>query len=134
MFRDGLELVLRIKSARFLRKRRRHVKTIAKKKDADVLQAQVRVDVRKGVHVPESKSLTVEEAGRGWIDSCGDLERTTRDGYEQHLRDHINPFIGAVRPPLLTVAGVRDWQDKLRKAGRSADMVKRVPMWTCSPC
>jgi integrase len=107
-------------------KRTRHVKAFAKKKDADVFQAQVRVDVRKGVHVPDSKSLTVEEAGQGWIDSCGDLERTTRDGYEQHLRDHINPFIGAVRLPALTVAGVRDWQDKLRKAGRSADMVKRV--------
>jgi integrase len=106
-------------------KRTRHVKAFAKKKDADVFHDAVRVDVRKGVHVPDSKSLTVEEAGRGWIDSCGDLERTTRDGYEQHLRDHINPFIGAVRLPALTVADVRDWQDKLRKGGRSADMVKR---------
>jgi integrase len=106
-------------------KRTRHVKAFAKKKDADAFQAQVRVDVSKGVHVPESKSLTVEEAGRGWIDSCDDLERTTRDGYEQHLRDHINPFIGAVRLPAFTVAGVRNWQDQLRKAGRSADMIKR---------
>jgi integrase len=107
-------------------KRTRHVKAFDKKKDAQTFESQVRVDVRKGVHVPDSKSLTIEEAGRGWIDSCGDLERTTRDGYEQHLRDHINPFIGAVRLPALAVAGVRDWQDKLRKAGRSADMVKRV--------
>jgi integrase len=117
-------------------KRRRHVKFFDRKKDADAFHAQVRVDIGEGVHVPASKSITVEKAGSNWIDSCADLERTTRDGYEQHLRDHINPYLSGVKLSALTVAIVRDWQDKLRKgvpapgqseaAPRAANMVKRV--------
>jgi integrase len=117
-------------------KRKRHIKTFERKKDADAFHAQVRVDIGKGTHVPASKSITVEKGGGGWIDSCADLERTTRDGYEQHLRDHINPYLGGVKLSALTVAIVKDWHDKLRKgvpapgqteaAPRSADMVKRV--------
>lgn len=117
-------------------KRKRVIKTFDRKKEADAFHAQVRVDLGKGTHVPASKSPTVEVAGRNWIDSCADLERTTRDGYEQHLRDHINPYLGSLKLSVLTVAIVRDWQDKLRKGvpppgqaaaePRSADMVKRV--------
>jgi integrase len=117
-------------------KRKRHVKAFDRKKDAEVFHAQVRVDIGKGVHVPASKSITVEAAGRNWIDSCGDLERTTVDGYQQHLNIHINPYLGGVKLSALTVAIVRDWQDKLRKGvpapgqaeaePRTADMVKRV--------
>jgi integrase len=117
-------------------KRRRHVRAFSKKKDAIEFEAQVRVDISKGSHVPASRSPTVETAGRNWIDACADLERTTRDGYEQHLRDHICPYLGGIRLSALTVPIVRDWQDKLRKGTpapgqataepRSVDMVKRV--------
>jgi integrase len=117
-------------------KRKRHVKAFDRKKDAEVFEAQVRVDIGKGVHVPASKSITVEAAGRNWIDSCGDLERTTVDGYQQHLNLHINPYLGGLKLSALSVAIVRDWQDKLRKGvpapgqaeaePRTADMVKRV--------
>lgn len=117
-------------------KRKRIIKTFDRKKDADAFQAQVRVDLGKGTHVPASKSPTVVEAGRNWIDSCGDLERTTVDGYQQHLNLHINPYLGGLKVSALTVAVVRDWQDKLRKGvpapgqmkgePRTADMVKRV--------
>lgn len=117
-------------------KRKRHIKTFDRKKDAETFHAQVRVDIGKGTHVPASKSITVEKAGSNWIDSCADLERTSVDGYQQHLNLHINPYLGTVKLSALTVAIVRDWQDKLRKgvpapgqaeaAPRSADMVKRV--------
>jgi len=117
-------------------KRKRHVKFFDRKKDADAFHAQVHVDVGKGVHVPASKSINVEAAGRNWIDSCGDLERTTVDGYQQHLNLHINPYLGGIKLSVLSVAIVRDWQDKLRKGipapgqadaePRTADMVKRV--------
>lgn len=117
-------------------KRKRVIKTFDKKKEADAFHAQVRVDLAKGTHVPASKSPSVELAGRNWIDACADLERTTVDGYQQHLRDHISPYLGTLRVSALTVPIVRDWQDKLRKGvpapgqetaePRSADMVKRV--------
>ena len=99
-------------------KRKRVIKTFDRKKEADAFHAQVRVDLGKGTHVPASKSPTIEQAGRNWIDSCADLERTTRDGYEQRLRDHINPYLGGLKLSVLTVAIVRDWQDKLREGCR----------------
>jgi integrase len=117
-------------------KRKRHIKTFDRKKDADDFHAQVRVDLKKGVHTPTSRSIMVEEAGKLWIDGCGDLERTSVDQYNQHLKFHINPYLGAFKVSALTVASVREWQDKLRNGvpapgqreaePRSAAMVKKV--------
>jgi integrase len=116
-------------------KRKRHFETFDRMSDAKAYYAQVHVDLSKGTHVPSSKSITVEAAGRNWIDSCGDLERTTVDGYRQHLALHIVPYIGGVKLSALTVGVLRDWQDRLRKGTpapgqetaepRSADLVKR---------
>jgi len=117
-------------------KRTRHIRTFDRKKDADDFHAQVRVDLKKGVHTPASKSITVKEAGEIWIDGCGALERTTLDQYRQHLRFHIDPYLGGLKLSSLTVAIVREWQDKLRQGApapgqreaepRSAAMVKKV--------
>jgi integrase len=107
-------------------KRTRHVKTFAKKKDAEKFESQVRIDVDGGTHVPASKSKTISEAGANWIASCGDLEPTTVDGYRQHLNLHILPYLGNMKLAAITVAVVRNWQDQLRKADRSRDMVRRV--------
>lgn len=116
----------------------RHIATFAKKRDADTHHASVRVEVGKGVHVAPSKSITVTEAGAKWIEACeaNGLERTTLDSYRQHLRFHIEPYLGNTKLSALTVAIVRDWQDKLRKgtpapgeteaAPRSPAMVKRT--------
>jgi integrase len=117
-------------------KRRRHVKFFDRKKDAVEFESQVRIDVGTGVHVPASKSITVAQAGRKWIDSCADLERTTLDGYQQHFDLHIQPYLGGVKLSALSPAIVEDWQAKLRKGvpapgqteaePRSANMIKRV--------
>ena len=66
-------------------------------------EAQTRVDVGKGVHVPHSRSVTVEKAGREWIDGCTALERSTADQYEQHLALHIVPLLGDLKLSALTV-------------------------------
>lgn len=118
------------------KKRTRHIKTFDRKKDAEEFHAQVRVDLKKGVHTPTSKSITVKQAGEIWIDGCGDLERTTLDQYNQHLKFHIDPYLGGLKLSSLTVAIVREWQDKLRQGipapgqreaePRSAAMVKKV--------
>jgi integrase len=108
-------------------KRKRHIKTFERKKDADTFHAQVRVDLGKGVHVPHSRSVTVEKAGRRWIDSaCGALERSTVDQYEQHLKYHINPLLGDLKLSALTVPVVRAWQDRLSADGRSPAMIRKV--------
>src|SRR5580704_18115433 len=51
-------------------KRKRHIKTFDRKKDAEDFQVQVRIDVKRGTHTPSSRSITVEEAGELWIDGC----------------------------------------------------------------
>jgi integrase len=47
-----------------------HIKTFAKKKEADAYHAIVKVEVRQGVHTPDSASLTIAEAGDAWIKTC----------------------------------------------------------------
>ena len=42
----------------------RHIETFERKKDADAREAQVTVDVGKGIHIAPSKSPTVAQADR----------------------------------------------------------------------
>jgi len=105
----------------------RRIKTFERKKDADAYHARVAVDVSAGTHTAESRSLTVAEAGRLWIESAeaAKLERSTLEQYRRHLDLHIAPFIGAVRLAQLTVPAVRAFEDRLR-AARSPAMVRKV--------
>ena len=65
----------------------RRQKTFSKKKDADQFSATAKVEVRDGVHVADSATVTVKEAGDLWLKSCDSagLERATIDQYRQHL-------------------------------------------------
>src|SRR5262245_49838283 len=73
----------------------RRFKSFEKKRDADAYHAEVRVDVRKGIHTADSVSVTVAEAGQLWIESSigAGLERATVAGYRQHLKFHIAPLL-----------------------------------------
>ena len=57
----------------------RHIKTFAKKRDADAHHAIVGAAVRAGTHTADSKSVTVAKAAELWLESCeaAGLERTT---------------------------------------------------------
>jgi len=111
----------------------RHIKTFDRKKDADAFHANVKVDVGKGIHVAPSKSITVAEGCRLWLETgtAHGLERTTLDSYRQHASLHIIPLLGSVKLSALTTAAIRDFEDKLR-AGAHTDkkvspvMTKRV--------
>ncbi len=106
----------------------RHIETFELKKEADAYEAQVSVDVGKGIHIAPSKSVTVTEAGELWIKACeGDeLERASIDAYRQHLRLHIKPYLGHYKLSHLTVPLVRKFKDDLRVDKRSPAMVKRI--------
>ena len=73
---------------------KRRFASFARRKDAEKYHDQVRVDVRAGVHVAPAASVTVKEAGRGWIVSAEahGLERSTVQQYRQHLDFHIAPL------------------------------------------
>jgi integrase len=105
----------------------RHIKTFERKRDADAYHATVRVDVRAGIHTADSRSVTVAEAGRLWVEgaAAAKLERATIEQYEQHLRLHIAPLIGDVKLTQLSVPMARSFEDQLAK-DRSPVMVRVV--------
>lgn len=107
---------------------KRRLKTFKLKKQADTFSATATVEVRDGIHVADSATVTVEEAGKFWLKSgdAAGLERTSMDQRKQHLNLHIVPFVGAVKLSKISAPWVRTFQDTLRENGRSAAMVKRV--------
>jgi integrase len=116
----------------------RHIKTFDKKKQADAYQATVKVEVRHGMHTPDSESVTVAAAGEHWIKTGegNDLERATLDEYRRHLDMHIVPYLGNVKLSKLTAPMVSDFRNKLREGTpapgqengtkRSPAMVKKI--------
>jgi integrase len=110
--------------------KKRHIATFERKKEAEDYHAKVRVDRAQGLHIAPSQSITVREAGRLWIQACeaNGLERTSVDTYRNYLDSHVLPFIGELKLSGITVAVVKEFQDKLRKAEpeRSPYMVKHA--------
>jgi integrase len=116
----------------------RHIRTFGRKKDADAYAATVTVNVAHGVHTPDSKSVTVAEAGRRWIETGENagLERSTLEQYQQHLTFHILPYLGKLKLSQLTAPMVREFEDKLlggkpapgeqKAAKRSPAMAKKI--------
>jgi integrase len=117
---------------------KRRLKTFERKKQADTYHSQANVEVREGIHTPDSASVTVAEAAGRWLETCraNHLEASTIDAYEQHARLHINPFLGRVKLSQITAPMVREFEDKLRRGdpvleeaegnARSPAMVRRI--------
>jgi integrase len=112
----------------FDQSRTRRLKTFPTKKEATDFSAQMSVDVRAGVHTPDSASITVAAAAKAWLRSAdrAGLERATCDQYRQHVDLHIVPFIGGTRLSQLTVPAVRAFEDRLLDEGRSEAMARKV--------
>src|SRR5262245_39876175 len=109
-------------------KRIRAIKTFKRERDARTFAAQTHVQIREGMHVPASASMTVAKAGELWLVSgrSEGLEPGTIEQYDQHLRLHIVPYIGHLKLPQVTVPTVAEFQQTLRDNGRSAPMVRGV--------
>jgi integrase len=110
---------------------KRHLKTFAKKKAADNFEAMANVEVRAGIHTADSESITVAKAGKLWIETCerSGLERATVDSYRQHLRLHIEPYLGRLKLSQLSAPAVREFEDKLARGDmpEGADSQPRSP-------
>src|SRR5690606_37173072 len=104
------------------------LKTFDRKKEADAIAATGHVEVREGVHVADSASITVKQAGTLWIATAeaSGLERSTLAQYRQHLRLHIEPLIGGAKLSSLTMLTVRAFEDQMREGGRSPAMIRKV--------
>jgi integrase len=111
----------------------RRFKQFKKKGEAEAFYNQTAVDVRAGLHTPDSASITVAEAGELWLTTCrtggpeGEpLETGTLRQYRQHLDLHIAPFIGGTKLSRLSAPAVEKYKDTLRENGRSAIMVRKI--------
>jgi integrase len=106
----------------------RRQKSFSRKRDADAFEATATVEVSHGLHVPDSTSVTVEVAGKLWIETATatGLTATTLSQYRQHLELHIKPFLGTTKVSTMTVPLVRGFADRLRDEGRSPAMVRKV--------
>ena len=103
----------------------RRFKNFKRQDAAKAYEQTVGVNVRAGVHT--STKVTVAEAGEKWIADAEDrLEAATIKSYQQHLDDHIVPYIGKLKLSQLTVPVVRNFMDKLRDNKCSLPMIKRV--------
>ncbi len=122
---------------------KRRLKTFAKKKDAEAFETNMKVEVGRGMHTPDSQSPTVREAATAWLAVCatGDeehapLERATLAQYRQHVNLHIVPFLGDMKLSRLTKPGIKDFRLKLLRGDpaqgetegqkRSPQLVKKI--------
>ena len=107
---------------------KRQRKQFKTKKAAERFARKTGNEIDEGTHIAERSSTDVRNAASIWLGVCeGDgLEQTSLDQYRQHINLHINPFIGDTKLTKLTVPAIRNFEDKLRAAGRSRSMVKYV--------
>lgn len=107
---------------------KRRLKTFRLKKEADQFAATASVEVREGIHVADSASVTISKAAEFWLASAkaSGLERSTLDQYRQHVELHIRPLIGETLLSKLNVPAVRAFEDDLREKGRSPAMVRKL--------
>jgi integrase len=106
----------------------RRLKTFMKKKAADNFAATASVEIRAGVHIADSASVTIAQAGGLWLETGekNRLERSTLTMYRQQLALHIAPYLGNVKLSQLSAPMVREFEDQLARDGRSAAMVRKV--------
>jgi integrase len=110
-----------------LRGKRRH-KQFRTQREADRWLVNARTEIAEGTHVAASDSITFKQAGDAWIANCRrrKLEDTTINSYQQHLDDHIFPFLGHKKLNELTSVTATNFYEDLLDGKRSDDMVRRV--------
>jgi integrase len=106
----------------------RALKTFATKKEAETWSVHALHEVQQGIHTRASASKTIAEAWTLWIEQseADGLERSTVCQRQQHLKYHVKNFIGDIRLSELSTPAVYDFDAKLRQAGRSVAMRRKV--------
>jgi integrase len=96
-------------------KKKKHIKTFERKKDAELWAAKTKIDVKDGLHTPDGNTVTVAEAGELWIEGRrkAGIEPTTLEQYRIILDRHIKPFIGHMKLTQLTTAKIRTFEERL---------------------
>jgi integrase len=107
--------------------KRRH-KAFPTKKAAEAWAVDALHEVKQGTHTPASASITVAQGMDMWIadGEANGLEFSTIKQRKEHKTLHIEPFIGTDKLASLTAPRIYDLDTKLRDAGRSLAMRRKV--------
>jgi integrase len=97
---------------------KRRSRQFEKKSEATGFLLRAQEEVKRGVHSPDSASITVEDAGELWLARCqaNRRERTTIKGYREHLRNHIVPRLGAEKLSRLSTPRIEAFADDLLRS------------------
>jgi integrase len=94
----------------------RHIETFERKKDAEAREAEVTVNVDKGIHTAPSKSITIAQAADDWLRyvEAEGRERATIRRYRE-LVAHVVRRLGNEKLGKLTSPRVNAFRDDLLK-------------------
>ncbi|MCH7807305.1 MAG: site-specific integrase [Proteobacteria bacterium] len=100
---------------------KRRAKQFPTRREAEAWMHQAMVDIKDGLHVPDSKSVTLKDAGKMWLGAV-EFTRQRRSAtikqYKTHLNRHIcdrGIGIGGVKLSQLTSAGIVKFHQDLAK-------------------
>lgn len=88
---------------------KRHSKTFPTSAAAEDWVADVRIEVRTGIHTPDAGSITVKAAAEMWLRNCELIDESSRGTvrvYGQYVRLYIDELIGAKKLSRLTTPDV----------------------------
>lgn len=94
---------------------KRRSKQFARKKEAEAWLVSAAWQVSQGTHTADSQSITVAKAGELWLKRAKreNLETSTYNAYDQHVRLHIKPMCGDKKLSQLTKPIVEGYRDQL---------------------
>jgi integrase len=100
---------------------KRHIRTFARKKEADAYAAKAKVDVSAGTHVAFGSDVAVADAAENWIKRvvAEGRERGTVKQYREHINLHIVPRIGRLKLAKLTGKDIEHFRDGLLNGDRA---------------
>src|ERR1700737_3101482 len=93
---------------------KRHGKLFKRKGDADDFLDKVKPEVKARTHTPERQSITVKEAAEKWLQNCelNKLKTPTLRQYQNHVKHHIVPALGATKLSELSRPGIEKLKDR----------------------
>jgi integrase len=94
---------------------KRRIKTFARKRDAINFNADANKEIRAGVHVADSASITIAQAADNWLKACEQRgrEQATLVQYRSHVEFHIMPLIGGMKLSKFGVAELSRFEEAL---------------------
>ncbi len=106
---------------------KRRSKQFNKRKEANAWRVGAESQVKHGTHTPDSQTITVADAAIIWLKEAErkGRERSTLHGYDNLIRLHIVPFIGAEKLNGLTYVKVDAYRSKLQET-RSLAVTKKA--------